>query len=266
MNNLTETTKRLEQTKLFVLDMDGTIYLGNHLFPFTLGFLDTIKKSGRDFCFFTNNSSRNRDDYIKKLSDMGIDITPDKMLISNDVIIKWLRENHNGQSAYVVGTPALLKAFSSSGIMLDDRNPDYVVLGFDTTLTYEKLVNACNFIREGAPVYGINADWNCPVENGFIPDCGSIAALVKASTGVQCEFFGKPSRHTLQYILDFTGFAPHEIAIVGDRLYTDIAVADGTEVTSILVMSGETTDKMLEESEIKPDIICRDIEELGEYL
>ena len=144
--------------------------------------------------------------------------------------------------------------------------PDYVVLGFDTGLTYEKLSKACHFIRNGAEVFGVNPDLNCPVEGGFIPDCGSIAALVGASTGVQCEFFGKPSRHTLDYILEQSGYEPQKVAVVGDRLYTDIAVAAGTEVTSILVMSGETTGEMLANSDIKPDIIAENVGEVGEYL
>ena len=125
---------------------------------------------------------------------------------------------------------------------------------------------ACDFIRAGAPVYGVYPDWNCPVEGGFIPDCGSIAALVKASTGVQCEFFGKPSPHTLRYMLKHTGCQPQEMAVVGDRLYTDIAVAAGTEVLSILVMSGETTPEMLASSETKPDLTVENIGRLAEML
>ncbi len=259
-------TEALQKIKLFVLDMDGTIYLGDRLFPFTPGFLGRVRERGKDFCFFTNNSSKNREAYLQKLDRMGIRIPPEKMLISNGVFLEWLTERHPGSSCYVVGTPLLLEDFRRAGVALDDQNPDCVVLGFDTTLTYEKLRKACDFIRGGKPVYGVNPDWNCPVEGGFIPDCGSIAALVKASTGVQCEFFGKPSRHTLDYLLKKTGCRPQELAVVGDRLYTDIAVADGTEVTSILVMSGETTPELLAESSVKPDLVFRDLGELAEAL
>lgn len=257
---------KLSDVKMFVLDMDGTIYLGERLFPYTLDFLRRVKETGRDFCFFTNNSSKNRDAYLQKLQRMGISLPPEKMLISNGVILDWLRENHPGESAYVVGTPPLVEDFRAAGVELSDERPDYVVLGFDTTLTYEKLRLACDFIRAGAPVYGVNPDWNCPVEGGFIPDCGSIAALVKASTGVQCEFFGKPSRHTLRYMLRHTGCQPQEMAVVGDRLYTDIAVAAGTGVTSILVMSGETTPELLASSETKPDLVVENIGVLAEML
>lgn len=258
--------KTLRQIKTFVLDMDGTIYLGEQLFPYTKEFLRRVEETGREFCFFTNNSSKNREAYLSKLARMGIGIRPEQMLLSNDVILKWLKENHPGEKAYVVGTPPLLEDFQKAGIELSEAQADYVVLGFDTTLTYEKLVKACNLIRNGAPVYGVNPDWNCPTETGFIPDCGSIAALVKASTGVQCEFFGKPSAHTLQYLLRATGRKPEELAVVGDRLYTDIAVAKGSGVASILVLSGETTPQMLLESEIEPDIVVEHIGKLAELL
>ena len=259
-------TERLSHIKMFVLDMDGTIYLGEHLFPFTKRFLSQVMRSGREYCFFTNNSSKNREAYLKKLSHMGIEISEDKMLLSNGVILEWLKENRPGESCYVVGTPSLPADFQNAGIPLDEENPDLVILGFDTTLTYEKLSKACAFIRSGRPVFGVNPDLNCPVENGFIPDCGSIAALVKASTGVSCEFFGKPSPHTLQYMLRKTGCHPEELAVVGDRLYTDIAVADGSQVTSILVMSGETTPELLTQSAIQPDLVVRDLDELANLL
>ena len=261
-----EQLRRLKQVRVFVLDMDGTIYLGDSLFPFTKGFLSRVKETGRDFCFFTNNSSKNREAYLDKLRRMGIEIPPEKMLISNGVILEWLKEHHPEASCYVVGTPPLLEDFRKAGFVPDDPQADVVILGFDTTLVYEKLVTACDLIRAGKPVYGVNPDWNCPVEGGFIPDCGSIAALVKASTGVQCSFFGKPSPHTLAYMLRETGCKPEELAVVGDRLYTDIAVAAGTDVTSILVMSGETTPELLAQSDTKPDLVVRDLEELGQLL
>lgn len=261
-----ELKRRLEKIRMFVLDMDGTIYLGDRLFPFTKDFLACVKRAGKEFCFFTNNSSKNREAYLQKLNGMGISVPPEKMLIANDVILRWLRENRPGESCYVMGTPLLREEFLQAGVSLNDTDPDYVVLGFDTTLTYEKLSLACSLIRRGKPVYGVNPDLNCPVEDGFIPDCGSIAALVKASTGVECEFFGKPSRHTLSYLLQRTGCRPEELAVIGDRLYTDIAVADQTAVTSILVMSGETTPEMLETSKIQPDFVMKDLSELAALL
>ena len=170
--------EKLRQVRMFVLDMDGTIYLGESLFPFTKGFLRRVEETGRDFCFFTNNSSKNREAYLEKLARMGISLPPEKMLISNGVILQWLGRHHPGARCYVVGTPALREDFRKAGFAPDAEDGDVVVLGFDTTLTYEKLRVACDLIRAGRPVYGVNPDWNCPVEGGFIPDCGSIAALV----------------------------------------------------------------------------------------
>lgn len=262
----TELKEKLNNIKCFVLDMDGTIYLGNNLFPETKPFLAKVKESGRNFCFFTNNSSKNFETYIKKLHGMGIDIEDKQMLISNGVMTDWLNVNRPGDKAYVVGTPDLVDAVKKAGIEVTDTDADYVLLGFDTTLTYEKLVKACDFVREGKEIYGLNPDFNCPTETGFIPDCGSIAALVKASTGVQCEFFGKPSHHTLEYMLKMTGCKESELAVVGDRLYTDIAVANGTDVTSVLVLSGESTLEDTETSPNKPDIILENIGRITEVL
>ena len=261
-----EKQERLQKIRCFVLDMDGTIYLGNRLFPYTPAFLQAVTASGRDYCYFTNNSSKNAGVYLEKLAAMGIPVPPEKMLVSNGVLLRWLKENRPGISVYVVGTPALEADFRRAGIPLNDQTPDAVVLGFDTTLTYEKLEKACRFIREGCAFYGVNPDWNCPTENGFLPDCGSIAALITASTGVSPEFFGKPSRHTLEYLLAKTGCREEELAIVGDRLYTDIQTAQGTGVTSILVFSGETQPEDLKTSEIQPDLVCRDLEELSSLL
>jgi HAD superfamily hydrolase (TIGR01450 family) len=263
---MTDNYERLSAVKCFILDMDGTIYLGNSLFPETLPFLKSVKDSGRDFMFFTNNSSLARQEYISKLGRMNIDIPPEKMLISTDVITDWLLKNRPGESAYVVGTPYLIRAFSEAGIAVSDINPDYVVLGFDTTLTYGKLVKACNFIRAGKKLYGVNPDLNCPVENGFIPDCGSIYQLIKASTGAPCDFFGKPSEHTLRYIVSHTGLKENEIAMVGDRMYTDIAVTKGTDVLSILVMSGETTPENISDYDYAPDLIFDSIGDMTDLL
>ena len=187
------------------------------------------------------------------------------MMISSHIIIKYLKEYYDKKSIYVVGTPSLIQEFESFDMNLTEEDPDIVVLGFDTTLTYEKLSKACHYIRNGCTYFGINPDWNCPMEGGtFIPDCGSMAKLIEASTGKFPEFFGKPSKHTLDYIIKETGYQPEEIAIVGDRLYTDIAVADGSDVTSILVLSGESTREDVEKSDVKPDVVVENLVEICE--
>lgn len=259
--------KKIKKIKAFILDMDGTIYLGDDLFPYTHKFLDKIKDTGREYYFFTNNSSKNLDTYIEKLSKMGIQINIQQMMVSTHVILRYLEEHHLGKRIYVVGTPPLVHEFEAHGWCIDEEHPDIVILGFDTTLTYDKLRRACDFIRAGALYYGINQDLNCPMENDtFIPDCGSIARLIEASTGKYPEFFGKPSPKTLEYMIKESGYNADQIAIVGDRLYTDIAVADNSEVTSILVLSGETKKEDVTKSEIKPDIIIEHIGVLADQL
>lgn len=258
---------KIQSIKCFILDMDGTIYLGNELFDFTKDFLSKVKNTGREYYFFTNNSSKSQQAYIDKLGKMGISIEPKQMMISSHVMIQYLKKHHIEESIYVVGTPSLVNEFKTFDMPLTEDDPDIVVLGFDTTLTYEKISKACHYIRNGCIYYGINPDWNCPMEGGtFIPDCGSMAKMIEASTGRFPEFFGKPSRHTLDYIVEQTGYQPEEIAIVGDRLYTDIAVADGSPVTSILVLSGESTLQDVEDSTVKPDIILNSLKELSNTL
>lgn len=253
----------VDKIKCFVLDMDGTIYLGNELFDFTKDFLKEVKETGRKYYFFTNNSSKSQQAYIEKLAQLGIEIEPSQMMISSHVAIQYLKKFYKDQSIYVVGTPSLVKEFEKYDMNLTQENPGIVILGFDTTLTYEKLAKACHYVRNGCTYFGINPDWNCPMEGGkFIPDCGSMAKLIEASTGRFPEFFGKPSKHTLDYIIEKTGYQADEIAIIGDRLYTDIAVADGSDVTSILVLSGESTLEDVEESEVKPDLIYKDLSEI----
>ena len=152
MEETAKAWERLKKVRMFVLDMDGTIYLGDRLFPFTQGFLRRVEETGPDFCFFTNNSSKNREAYLEKLSQMGIHIPPEKMLLSNGVILEWLKARHPGARCYVVGTPALREDFRQAGFVPDAEDGDLVVLGFDTTLTYEKLRVACDRVRAGGPV------------------------------------------------------------------------------------------------------------------
>ena len=259
--------ERLRGIRCFILDMDGTIYLGNQLFPFTPGFLKRVEETGREYYYFTNNSSKNAGEYLRKLAGMGIPAPKGRMLISNQVMIDYLLEHHRGESVYLVGTPYLREDFEQAGIPLGGEDAQLVVLGFDTTLCYEKLRIACDLVRAGKPIYGVNPDLNCPVEGGgFIPDCGSMARLIEASTGVLPEFFGKPSPHTLRHILKRTGFQPQELAVVGDRLYTDIAVAQGTPVTSILVFSGETHPEDLKGSPVQPDLVFPSLREAAQLL
>lgn len=253
--------KSLAQKKLWILDMDGTVYLGNQLFPETLPFLQRIRESGASYLFFTNNASRAKDTYVSRLNGMGIPAGPENILTSAETTIAFLKQHRPGKSVYVVGTPDLIRSFEDAGICVEEDAP-IVVASFDTTLTYDKLEKACRYIREGAEFISTHPDFNCPVEGGFIPDSGAICALITASTGKLPRYFGKPYEDTLQIIEEFSGVARADMVVVGDRLYTDIALGAKHGVASVLVLSGETTLEDLEGSDVQPSVIVQNVGEL----
>lgn len=263
---MTEKFNELKQKKLFVLDMDGTFYLGDRLIPGSLEFLERLKEKGVDSLFFTNNSSRTRQFYKEKLAAMGCFVDESSIVTSGDVTIRYLTQNHSDASVYLVGTDLLEQSFIDGGIRLTKNNPDIVVLGFDTSLTYEKIERACTFIRNGAAFIATHLDLNCPTEDGFIPDCGSMCAMIEASTGVKPRYLGKPFRQTVDMIKLITGRSNNEMAFVGDRLYTDIAVGVNNGITGILVLTGETAEADIESSSVKPDYVFESLYALGQVL
>ncbi|MDD3367311.1 MAG: HAD-IIA family hydrolase [Lachnospiraceae bacterium] len=256
----------LKTTELFVLDMDGTFYLGEQILEGALEFLEEVKKQGKRYLFFTNNSSKSPKVYMEKLERMNCHITRDQIMTSGDVTIQYLKTEYPGKRVYLVGTPALEESFTEQGIVLVKENPDLVVVGFDTTLTYEKLERACTFIREGAVFLSTHLDINCPTETGFIPDSGAICAAISLSTGKQPKFLGKPFRETVDMVLQATGAEREQVAFVGDRIYTDVATGVRNGARGILVLSGETKLEDVETSEVKPDAIYDSLQEMGELL
>ncbi len=257
---------QLTGKKLFVLDMDGTFYLGDRLLDGSKEFFNKLAETGRKLLFFTNNASKNPEFYIKKLEKMGCRITRENIMTSGDVTIKFLHENYSGKKVYLVGTPMLEETFRNAGIQIVDEDPDIVVVSFDLTLTYEKISKACKFIRNGALFISTHMDFNCPTEDGFIPDSGSICALVTASTNVKPRFLGKPFRETIDMILSKTGYTKDQMVVIGDRLYTDIAFGVNNGVTSILVLSGETKMEDVKLSSVKPDYIFDSLKDIIPYL
>ena len=256
-------TKRIKNIKLFVLDMDGTIYLGENVLPGALEFVREARASGRRVVFFTNNASRNPQNYVDKLDRMGFGASRSDVVTAGDVTIEFLKRHRPGKKVYLVGTKALERSFIENGIELCEK-ADIVVTSFDTELTYEKLVIACDLIRGGAEYLCTHPDFNCPTETGFIPDSGSIAALVTASTGVKPKYFGKPYRETADMISELFGTPFKETAVVGDRLYTDIALGKNNGLLSILVLTGETHAEDVNKSNA-PDIILDGIGDITKY-
>ncbi len=260
---------RLKEKKLFIFDMDGTIYLGNSPFPFAVRLIDRLRKSGKKILFFTNNASHSPKVYLEKLTLLGFSPAKEEILTSGDVTIAYIRRHLPGKSVYLVGTPELEKQFAESGIPLltgAEERADVVVTSFDTTLTYEKLNNACRLIRGGARYLSTHPDLNCPTETGFLPDSGAISAFVTASTGVIPTYFGKPYAQTVEMICEVTGFQKAEMCFLGDRLYTDIAIGKQNGVTSVLVLSGETqiADLAAAPEAQTPDFVFSSLKELDE--
>ena len=239
--------------------MDGTIYLGSRLFPETIPFLKRVKEHGKRYIFFTNNSSRSPETYVKRLNGMGIQASREDIVTSGDVMIHFLKTHRPGKKVYLLGTPDLRRSFQEAGIPLTEEMPDIVLLGFDTTLTYEKLERACHYIRSGAEFLCTHEDINCPTEYGFMPDAGAMCALITASTGVAPRFTGKPHAEVLEILEAKIGICRQDMVAVGDRLYTDIALGARNGVSSVLVLSGETTMEDLARSEIRPTVVLPNI-------
>ena len=261
---LTDNYDRLKNTELFILDMDGTIYLGDKVFEDAVDFISKAKACGKKIVYFTNNASKNPQIYYEKLIRMGFNAERSEIVSAGDVTAEYLLRNHPGKPVYLVGTPALEESFLERGIVLSE-DTDIVVSSFDTTLTYKKLETACHLIRNGATFYCTHPDFNCPTENGFIPASGAIAALITASTGKTPKYFGKPYGESAEYIFNMFGVPFEKTAMVGDRLYTDIAFGKNNGILSILVLTGETKKADIKETNA-PDIIFGRIGEILTFL
>lgn len=260
-------TEKLRGIKAFALDMDGTIYLGERLFPFTKAFLARAEESGRGCFFLTNNSSKSTEAYAQKLARMGIEAEPERLITSGHAMISLLKRQFAGKRVFLLGTEALRAEFARGGVMLDDDDPEVAVLAFDTELTYEKLCKFCDCVREGLPYLATHPDVNCPMESGFIPDAGAFIELVRASTGRAPDLIaGKPYRPIVDEVCKRTGLKEHEIAMVGDRLYTDVKTGLDHGLLSILVLSGETDAEMLKNSGTTPDLIFESLNDMIKLL
>ena len=262
MNNET-----LLHVKCFLLDMDGTFNLGDQLIDGSLHFIDTLNRLGRDYLFLTNNSSKHRGQYAEKIRRLGLPVSEEKVFTSGEATALYLQQERPSSSVYVVGTPALEDEIRQHGFRLDDAHPDVIVLGFDTTLTYEKLWKLCDFVRAGLPYVATHPDFNCPTETGFMPDIGAMIAFVKASTGRDPDLVvGKPNRMIVDSVAHKLGLQIAEMAMVGDRLYTDIALGQTSGITTCLVLSGETRPKDLADSPFQPTYTFANLGAIANWL
>lgn len=259
--------RRLQDISIFAIDMDGTIYLGNNLFPYTKTFLDGLQNAGKDFVFLTNNSSRNANDYFRKLRKMGLEIEKTRIYTSGDATIEYLQVLAPGARIFLLGTSNLQDDFANAGFILTDKDPDFVVLGYDLSFNYKKLDTACHFIRQGVNFIATHPDLNCPLEGGkMAPDCGSLSAAIVASTGISPKVIGKPHHEMLNGLLTRASTKKENLCIIGDRLSTDIKMGIDFGVLNILVLTGEAKYEDLKSSSITPDLVVKKTVDLLQYL
>ena len=255
----------LKNIKLFLFDMDGTLYIGDKLFDFTNDLLDTIKKNGGRYMFMTNNSSKSVADYIKKLDKLGIKAEYEDFITSSQATAYYLKKHHKNAVLYVCGTASLKEELVKEGFRITENTEETecIVMGFDTELTFKKLhdISYMLSIRE-LPYIATNPDYVCPTEFGSVPDCGSVCDMIFNSTGKRPVVIGKPQPLMPILAMEKTGYAKNETAVIGDRIYTDVKSGINAGVVSVLVMSGETDEKTLNTSEDKPDFVLESGKEL----
>jgi len=256
--------QKLKQIKAFVFDMDGTLWLGNECINGAKELIRYLSENHFALYFFTNNSSKNPAEYVKKMKRLKLArIKKNRIMTSGDVAAKYINSQKKHPLVYVCGTRALKHQFKRHGIRVIARygKPiDFAVLGFDRELTYKKLSIITDYIMDGVPYLATNADDVCPLTGGrFLVDCRSMAKMIENATGKAPKYLGKPEQATVDYILNETGFLPEQVALVGDRLYTDIQTAKNGGMLGIAVLSGETTSEDIKRSRIQPDLIYEDV-------
>lgn len=279
-----ELKAKLRRIRRLALDMDGTIYLGSNLFPFTLDFLSSMDKAGIGYSFLTNNPTKSVADYLAKLSKMGIQASEDNMYTTSLAAIDYIKSHYpDAKRLFMLGTPSMVSQFEKAGFeaCADDPNdrPDVLVVAFDTTLVYERLCRAAWWASQGVPYIATNPDKVCPTDQPVVlVDCGSICRCIEHATSRKPDIvLGKPDPNMLTGIMQRHGLEPDQIAMIGDRIYTDTATAHNAGSFGVLVLSGETTiETALAVAEdartnpapefFPPDLIVRDIKELGELL
>ncbi|NLG81134.1 MAG: HAD-IIA family hydrolase [Bacilli bacterium] len=260
----------LKDKKLLLLDMDGTIYFENTLFPYALEFFDLLNNTGRDYVFLTNNSSKSCKVYLEKLNKLGIKANMDNMFTSSIATIYYLNNLKPGATLYVVGTKALKEEFTEAGfnVVEDiDNAIDFLVIGYDNELNYKKLVDAVHLLKRGVEYIATNPDLVYPAgKDLFYPDCGSICNMLEVATGRKPFYIGKPRKEMVELILEKKGYTKAETLVIGDRLYTDIACGLNAGVTTALVLSGETKKEDLLTSPYKPDFVFDSIKDIYDII
>jgi HAD superfamily hydrolase (TIGR01450 family) len=262
---------RLAGIRHVALDMDGTIYCGSVLFPFTTSFLKRLDRLGIGYSFLTNNSSKSRRDYIARLEAMGLSVGEDRVHSSTDAALEFLKSRHGvGRKLFVIGTRSMKTEVEEAGfsVVSGDEKPEIVLVAYDTDPAFGELCKAAWWIRKGLPYYATHPDMVCPTDQETVMlDCGAVCEMLRAGSGrAPDEVLGKPAGSMLEGLSQRTGVPIERFAMVGDRLYTDIEMARRTGALGVLVLTGEATLTDVERAEHRPDLVLDSIEVLGDLL
>ena len=258
-----ELDKSLDGVAAIFLDLDGTIYLGDSLIEGASEFLNRLEQRGIRRFFLSNNSSKSVGQYLEKLGGLGIDAHEEEVLLSTHDLIAWLTDKGVADT-FLVGTEGMRAMLEESGVSTASTDPEFVVLGYDTEINYEKLATASMHLHSGVPMVASHPDMVCPSPDGGLPDTGAYMALFEATTGVRpSHICGKPNKGMILHKIDELGLDPSNCAMVGDRLYTDMEMADRAGVQGILVLSGEATREDLEESGLNPSLVVDSVSSLA---
>jgi HAD superfamily hydrolase (TIGR01450 family) len=255
----------LSEKRLFLLDMDGTLYLDDRLFDNVLPFLEHIKRLGARTFYLTNNSSKSVDKYVQKLTGLGIEATAEDFFTSASATLIYLKKHHSASKIYAFGTASFRAQLAEGGLNITDRledDIDCLVCGYDTELTFQKLDDACILLGRGVDFIATNPDWVCPTWYGYVPDCGSVCEMLRRATGRRARFIGKPQPEMALLAIERSGFSKEQAIMIGDRIYTDVKCGINAGISTALVLSGESTLQTLAESDVKPEYVFDDISAL----
>lgn len=260
----------LAKKKLFLFDMDGTIYEEDRIFDGTIDLLNLIRKQGNQYVFITNNSSKSVEDYIAKVEKMGIKATEEDFFTSAQATALFLKKKHGDDLIYCQGTRSLIAELKSQGLKVTeqiDSDIKVVLTGFDTELNFEKLRNTCEILTKmDVAYYATNPDLVCPVSFGFVPDNGSVALMIKNATGKYPTFIGKPETLMVDIVCEKLGLTKEDAVIIGDRLYTDILTGINAKMSNICVLTGEATLEDIENGDIKPMYVFEGVRTICDLL
>lgn len=256
---------KIKNKKLFFLDLDGTVYVGDQLIPGTIDFISKLELAGKKCFFISNNSSKAKKDYVDKLRDMNIITDVSNIVLSSDGVKEFLKRK-GVKNIFMVASNAMELDFLESGFNIDLKKPEFVVMGYDTDINYEKIRRAAIYLQNGVPFIATHGDIVCPSSEGPIPDIGSMIAMFEKATGITPVVFGKPRPEMVEHLINSYAGSKSEVLMIGDRLYTDMKLAENCGIDFVCVLSGETKREDIEALETSPDLVISRVSDLIPYL